>query len=403
MRGRYWPLDKLYLYFGGVMSLKLEVARRLPYVSSLLRRYEDACVEIEMLRTRRDDAHRTTVNQELFEFISTADGRAARQAEPILQPWCHIMANSKNGMSIDANGDVTTCCYDSEIMNRFGNIHETGIRAVWDRFKDIVVSDLYELPGCRSCILSRQSHSPPAICRDRVFQERQWRSEITEWPERIILEPSALCNYACEGCPANWNAKNIADLEKLHTSLEECLPHLRFLGLGLYGEPLLNKRLPAFLARCRSASVDLTMQLLTNGTALTQRVAQALVAANVDIITVAIHAGPLTENMLKYSRQGANYELVLRNIQSLVAARDAAQTSRTIIEVRTVLFNWNDTDALMDRLRHDVRATGMNLQKDRQYWVLDVAGPDAPRSSKRFTSGSPAVEALRARGEFNDF
>lgn len=383
--------------------MKLAIARQLPFVSSLLRRYEDARAEIGMLRAGSTATTVPPVGQDLVEFISRPEGRAARMAEPALRPWCGIMASSRNGMTIDANGDVTTCCYDSEMVNRFGNVYENGIRGVWDRFKEIVTSDLYDLPGCRSCILSRQPHSPPVVCRDRKSLEKEWRSGITEWPERLILEPAALCNYACEGCPANWNAKNMADLGRLYASLEDSLPHLRHLALGLYGEPLLNKRLPDFLARCRQVAPGLVIQLLTNGMALTPRVAQALVAARIDVVTVAIHAGPLTENMLKYSRQGANYEMVLRNIRSLVAARDADPSSRMTIEVRTVLFNWNDTDALMDMLREDVRATGLKPLQDRQYWVLDVAGPDAPRSSKRFLPGSAALDALRARGEFNDF
>lgn len=82
---------------------------------------------------------------------------------------------------------------------------------------------------------------------------------------------------------------------------------------------------------------------------------------------------------------------------------DQWQTASGKVRVRTVLFNWNDTDALMDMLREDVRATGLKPQQDRQYWVLDVAGPDAPRSSKRILPGSAALDALRARGEFNDF
>ena len=314
------------------------------------------------------------------------------------------MADSTNGMTIDASGDVTTCCYDSEMLNKFGNVYDDGLSAVWGRFTALISSCLYDLPGCRTCIGLKTNYSPSAVCMDRLSIEKEWLSrDHGRFPKRLIIEPAALCNYACEGCPANWNAKVLADLDRLYDGIKEGLPYIEFLGFGLYGEPLLHKGLGDFFVQCRSVAPQLKMQLLTNGTALTKKTAKKIVDSEVDIVTVAIHAGPLTENMLKYSQRGADYELVLKNIETLVTTRDASPGARTQVQVRTVLFNWNDTDELMNRLRRDVAAAGIKFGKDYLYWVLDVAGPTAPRSSKRFVPGSADLEALKEAGEFGAF
>jgi radical SAM protein with 4Fe4S-binding SPASM domain len=345
----------------------------------------------------------------LRDLMTSDAGKAIRTALPVLQPWCSIMAQSTNAFSIDASGDVTTCCYDSEMANKVGNVYEDGLREVWRRFNAVLLGDLYEKPLCQKCIGSGTSYAPPVVCRDRDTLANAYRLDIPEFPKRIITEPAALCNYACEGCPANWNAKVMADLERLYNGLSEGLPHIEFMAFGLYGEPLLNKALPEFFVRCRATAPQMVMQLLTNGTPLTERVAHKIVDADVDIVTMAIHAGPFTENMLKYSVRGANYPLVLANLKKLIEIRNARPNSRTTIEVRTVLFNWNDTDELMQQLRDDVAAAGIdstivppNRARDRLYWVLDVAGPDAPRASKRFLAGNAEVQKLRSQREFGD-
>lgn len=406
------------------MSISLRVLQRLPAVSALLRRHVSesvdtaaapqraaeiesssraAQVEIDVLRSEVAALRRraTLADDTLRDLITSKTGKLAREAVPELRPWCTAMASSTNGMSVDASGDVTTCCYDSLKQNKLGNVYEDGIAEIWRRFNAAVLGDLYDLPACRTCVGSGVPWAPPIVCPDRRRLEAERRAKVRAFPERVILEPAALCNYACDLCPANTNAKVLADLDRLYAGLEPGLPHLGFMAFGLYGEPLLHKGLPGFIRRCRAAAPRLVMQLLTNGTALTASVAAKLVDAGVDIVTVAIHGGPSTENMLKYSKRGADYELVLKNIHGLVAARDARPDARTMVEVRTVLFHWNDTDDLMDRLRADVAAAGVVRRPDRLYWVLDVAGAAHPRSSKRFLPGSADLEALKARGEFS--
>lgn len=365
------------------------------------------------LKSWYDRSEFTRLDQDaLLELMRSAQGGSIREAIPVLKPWCSIMSNSSNSLTIDANGNVSTCCYDDKMLNNLGNVYGGGLKEAMNRFTAALLGDLYDLPVCRnSCIGSGQPWSPSVVCLERANKESDWKAQsLSSFPTSCVLEPAAICNYACDGCPANWNDKALADMGRLYDALAEGLPHMNFMAFGLYGEPLLNKALPDFCARCRKIAPKLTMQLLTNGTPLTEDVAHKIVDAGVDIVTIAIHAGPFTENMLKYSKRGANYELVLKNLKRLLEIRDALPSARTSVQVRTVLFNWNDTDDLMNRLRSDVYAAGLNpgvqsptRSADSLYWVLDVAGPQAPRSSKRFLAGNAEVEALKARGEFSAF
>ena len=111
-----------------------------------------------------------------------------------------------------------------------------------------------------------------------------------------------------------------------------------------------------------------------------------------------MHGGPGTEDMLKYSRYGADYDRVLENVRRLLAMRNAAGATYPKVQLKAILFNWNDTDEAMDRFRADARSLGLVASPardtDKYYWVLD-GNPDAlERRSLRFTRGSAVLQRL---------
>ena len=230
----------------------------------------------------------------LLSLMQGSHGSVLRSEFASLRPWCSIMADTTQGLAIDATGNVTTCCFDSKFENKLSNIYEADIRQVWQKYKEALLGDLFNHKYCAfNCIGRGYSYSPPLIDNEAENQRSAWRSaHFSDFPQNVLIEPAASCNYACEGCPANTNTGAMADFGRMFDRMKEGIPHFERMSFGLYGEPLLNRGLADFIDKCRALNDRLVIQVLTNGMALTEKVAKRFVDAKVDIITAAIHAGP---------------------------------------------------------------------------------------------------------------
>jgi MoaA/NifB/PqqE/SkfB family radical SAM enzyme len=221
------------------------------------------------------------------------------------------------------------------------------------------------------------------------------------------VEVSAECNYACLGCPSQSiraRRDSMPDLERLSDNISAILPRLRVLTCFNYGEPLLNPQFSEFVARCRAQNDRLEIGVATNGTLLTRDIASRLVEARVNWVLVSLHGGPGTDSMLRYARRGADYDGVLENLRVLKEVRDERGSGVPVIGLRAILFNWNDTDELMDQFRADARTIGFAnptinwTTEDGYHWILDSRSPSA-RSSQRFLSGNDEYRWLKNRNE----
>jgi len=97
--------------------------------------------------------------------------------------------------------------------------------------------------------------------------------------------------------------------------------------------------------------------------------------------------------MLKYSKYGADYNKVMANIKRLTELRKMYKSKLPVVAIKVILFNWNDTDELMNWLRKDAKAVGADKIK----WALDSGRGGLARSSKRFTLGSDELQRLQQR------
>src|SRR5262249_50956512 len=78
-------------------------------------------------------------------------------------------------------------------------------------------------------------------------------------PETGMIEPTNLCNLACPTCPTGTGKiKPLPQmsLERFDAVITALSPRLRNLALWHYGEPLLNRELPAMIARAKTAGVS---------------------------------------------------------------------------------------------------------------------------------------------------
>jgi MoaA/NifB/PqqE/SkfB family radical SAM enzyme len=334
------------------------------------------------------------------DVMLSSRGRQIRAKLPQYNPWCRMFPSL---IVILSDGSVTTCCGDAYGQQTFGNIYERDLNEIWRlEFPRIVVNGLYDLKICGSCIGNNEKAAKVSlISADSDYQK--WVGYRNKYPNTLQIEIMGACNYRCCLSAEVYKHRPVKpDLEAFLGRLKSFLPHIRHINLFHFGEPLLNDGFSAFIQNCRQVAPHVSMLLSTNGMLMDEAISKALIAAKVNQVIISVHGGPGTENMLKYSKVNADYDAVLENTRKLIAMRNQLGSPYPKIALKTVLFDWNDTDELMDQLRSDagklgLKPAGDSSAGDTYYWVRDITGKWA---SKRFTAGSDDLQQLIRNGEY---
>lgn len=139
----------------------------------------------------------------------------------------------------------------------------------------------------------------------------------------LIIEPTGRCNLKCSFCQMH-NGSLDTESQKIDMSDEifdmiiEALVRLNYkfksIQLHGYGEPLLNKKIHVMAARLRPYCDSL--RLITNGTALTAKMHEKLIAAGIDEIHVSLDVAD--RHGYKRIKEKDLYEKVIRNIDSII-------------------------------------------------------------------------------------
>ncbi|AEV82996.1 coenzyme PQQ synthesis protein E [Actinoplanes sp. SE50] len=176
-------------------------------------------------------------------------------------------------------------------------------------------------------------------------------------PAHLQVEVTSACNLRCTMClvryrpPVNKLAGAMRP-ELFHALVAE-LP-LRQLTLQGLGEPLLSPYLPEMIASAVRRGVRVGFN--TNGTLLSRRRADELVASRVDWLHVSLDgAGPAVYEAI---REGAHFDTVIANLAGLVAAKRAAGSATPWI--RVVFVAMRDNVAELPALVRLLAGIGVN-------------------------------------------
>jgi pyruvate-formate lyase-activating enzyme len=139
-------------------------------------------------------------------------------------------------------------------------------------------------------------------------------------PVHMSICPSTYCNYDCIMCDYGRTPRR--DLPAtLWAELPDFLPTLRELTLH-GGEPLASQDVVRFLRDLDlSRYPDLRVNLITNGSLLTEGLLRHLARCTFGEVTVSLNAG--TAEVYQAVQRGAPFDAVLANVDALVRFRDA--------------------------------------------------------------------------------
>lgn len=167
---------------------------------------------------------------------------------------------------------------------------------------------------------------------------------------KVYIEPTDLCNIACRTCIRNgWDESlgrmTDATFSRILESVQQLspVPTIFFGGLG---EPLFHKHTVEWIARAKAIGAQ--VELITNGTMLTEKRSRALIDAGLDVIWVSIDGA--TPESYADVRLGAELPKVMANLARFRKMRRGSHRPRPEIGIAFVAMARN-IDELPEVLR----------------------------------------------------
>ncbi|NLW79743.1 MAG: radical SAM protein [Ruminococcaceae bacterium] len=138
--------------------------------------------------------------------------------------------------------------------------------------------------------------------------------------KHLYIEPTSHCNLQCEMCSRNhWQNEAIAHMDTalFNKLMDEIPPSVERIFFGGIGEPLTHPDILHMVAR--AAQTGRRVEMITNGTLLTEETSQALVAAGLKMLWVSLDS--LDEASYAAIRKGGALGGVMANIRSYNTVR----------------------------------------------------------------------------------
>ncbi len=161
---------------------------------------------------------------------------------------------------------------------------------------------------------------------------------------KVYIEPTTLCNLDCTMCERNgWNEKlgrmSEATFESILEGLREISP-LPTVFFGGIGEPLFHPATVRWIARVKELGCK--VELITNGTTLTEKRARQLIQAGLDVLWVSLDGA--TPEHYADVRLGAQLPQVLANLDRFRQMRSGGHFPKPVIGIAFVAMRRNIGD-----------------------------------------------------------
>lgn len=198
---------------------------------------------------------------------------------------------------------------------------------------------------------------------------------------KVYIEPTNRCNITCRTCIRNiWDVKlghmSAATFARILEGLRAITPPPTVFFGGL-GEPLAHRRIVEMITRVKALGAS--VELITNGTLLTEARSRQLIEAGLDILWVSIDGA--TPESYADVRLGATLPQVLDNLDRFRRLRPPAHLPRPEIGIAFVAMKRNIADL------PEVIALGRRLGATR-FLVTNVLPYTAEMSTETLYEGA---------------
>lgn len=177
--------------------------------------------------------------------------------------------------------------------------------------------------------------------------KRKRPKNIKNFPNKILVELSNLCNLECIMCPAHGPTKDMKrkkmnmSFELFEKVIEEVNGYEKVdLLFHFYGEPLLNPDLARFfdsLAKKRNLG---HLLMSTNGTLLDDNRRVAILNSPLHVLQISVNA--LQKDTYFHVTGGGDQDRVIRNVESFIEERNRRGQKLPFIRVQMVEMDCNE-------------------------------------------------------------
>lgn len=178
---------------------------------------------------------------------------------------------------------------------------------------------------------------------------------VSPFPAELSIETTNLCNARCTICahPQMKRSKGKMESSLVMSLIEQGAEGgARKLYLSGFGEPLLDSRLPEFVAHARARSIPI-ISVMTNGSLLNRQQSTDLLDAGLNEIYISMDG--FTPKSYAKIRAGLRFEEVVENIKTLHSLiksnyQKRSESVRVIISSVDLVSNRNERRAAKDLL-----------------------------------------------------
>jgi radical SAM protein with 4Fe4S-binding SPASM domain len=165
-------------------------------------------------------------------------------------------------------------------------------------------------------------------------------------PDEIQIEPIMGCNLKCPMCPVpdapaamNGRTPVLMKLDTYRRILGQIADRPRFVLLTVFGEPLLHPQIVEFIRLAKNDRHHVA--LITNGTTLSPEMADNLMDAGLNVLTISMDG--LTKDTFESLRVRGSHDVVVGNLRAL-AAQNAERGYPLRIEINYVVSKRNESE-----------------------------------------------------------
>ncbi|MFN3201867.1 MAG: radical SAM protein [Bradymonadia bacterium] len=184
-------------------------------------------------------------------------------------------------------------------------------------------------------------------------------------PFRLWVEPTSHCNIACQMCPTpdfTRDMKGYMSMEVFRHIVDQVSPFLNEIYLFHRGESLLNPNISDMVAYAKAAGMS--TKINTNVTLLTEKRAQALLDAGLDLISFSVDG--YNKEVYEKIRRKAKWDKVLPNARRFLEMREEGGY-KTLAQMEVLEFrHLFESDAAFEEAQKDFWAYFEPYEWDKQ-------------------------------------
>ena len=191
------------------------------------------------------------------------------------------------------------------------------------------------------------------------------RTEVPEYPQSVLIEPTNACNLRCRMCSV-WGegvkrSREVGFIKRdiWMNALDEIGSWPANVNLDIHGagEPLLHHELLDILSYAKSKG-NITVGFLCNATLLDSRKAEAIIELGVDWVGFSVDGAQ--KEVFEHFRRGAVLSEVEDNIERLISLK---RDGRPTIFLNMVGHDEADTGLFIDRWKGKVDSLSISIKK----------------------------------------